>query len=49
MINDKLRDFIASAPEEVGMFVGLKTVPPVAPFPTEHWSKRACARAVLRK
>src|SRR5262249_18385374 len=37
------RDFIGKAPEELGLFVGLKTVPPVDPFPKEHWSKRACA------
>src|SRR5262245_20213876 len=37
------RDFIATAPEELGIFVGLKTVPPVDPFPKEHWGKRACA------
>ena len=37
------RDFIPTAPEELGMFVGLKTVPPVDPFPKEHWGKRACA------
>jgi FAD/FMN-containing dehydrogenase len=37
------RDFIGKAPEELGMFVGLKTVPPTDPFPKEHWSKRACA------
>jgi FAD/FMN-containing dehydrogenase len=37
------RDFIPTAPEELGIFVGLKTVPPVDPFPKEHWGKRACA------
>jgi len=37
------RDFIARAPEELGLFVGLKTVPPTDPFPREHWNKRACA------
>ncbi len=37
------RDFIGKAPEELGLFVGLKSVPPVDPFPKEHWSKRACA------
>ena len=37
------RDFIPNAPEELGLFVGLKTVPPTDPFPKEHWSKRACA------
>jgi hypothetical protein len=37
------RDFIGTAPEELGLFVGLKTVPPTDPFPKEHWNKRACA------
>jgi hypothetical protein len=37
------RDFISDAPEELGLFVGLKTVPPTDPFPKEHWNKRACA------
>jgi hypothetical protein len=39
----RYRDFIGKAPEELGLFVGLKTVPPVDPFPKEHWNKRACA------
>jgi hypothetical protein len=37
------RDFLPDAPEDLGMFVGLKTVPPMDPFPREHWGKRACA------
>ena len=37
------RDFLASAPEELGTFVGLKTVPSMDPFPREAWGKRACA------
>lgn len=37
------RDFLPRAPEEVGIFVGLKTVPSMDPFPKEHWGKRACA------
>ncbi len=37
------RDFIGKAPETLGLFVGLKTVPPTAPFPEEHWGKKACA------
>ena len=37
------RDFLPTAPEELGIFVGLKTVPPVDPFPKPHWGKRACA------
>ena len=30
-------------PRISGTFVGLKTVPPMDPFPKEHWNKRACA------
>ena len=37
------RDFLPEAPEELGSFVGLKTVPSMDPFPQEHWGKRACA------
>jgi FAD/FMN-containing dehydrogenase len=37
------RDFIATAPEELGIFVGLKTVPSGDPFPREHWGQKACA------
>lgn len=37
------REFIRTAPEELGIFVGLKTVPPMDPFPQEGWGKRACA------
>jgi FAD/FMN-containing dehydrogenase len=37
------RDFLPGAPDALGIFVGLKTVPPVDPFPHEHWGKRACA------
>ena len=37
------RDFIATAPEDLGIFVGLKTVPPMDPFPKEAQGKRACA------
>ncbi|MQA90262.1 MAG: FAD-binding protein [Gemmatimonas sp.] len=37
------RDFLPGAPAELGIFVGLKTVPSVEPFPSEHWGKRACA------
>src|SRR5437868_4801348 len=37
------RDFLPQAPEELGTFVGLKTVPSLDPFPREHWGKRACA------
>ena len=37
------RDFLPTAPEELGAFVGLKTVPSMDPFPKEYWGKRACA------
>jgi FAD/FMN-containing dehydrogenase len=37
------RDFLPDAPEALGVFVGLKTVPPMDPFPTEYQGKRACA------
>jgi FAD/FMN-containing dehydrogenase len=37
------RDFCATAPEQLGCFLGLKTVPSTDPFPREHWGKRICA------
>jgi FAD/FMN-containing dehydrogenase len=37
------RDFLPGAPEELGAFVGLKTVPSKEPFPRDYWGKRACA------
>jgi FAD/FMN-containing dehydrogenase len=37
------RDYLPEAPEELGIFVGLKTVPSMDPFPKEGWGKRACA------
>jgi FAD/FMN-containing dehydrogenase len=37
------RDLIAKAPVELGLFVGLKTVPSTAPFPQEHWGKKIVA------
>ncbi len=42
-VMQKYREFLLSAPEELGAFVGLKTVLPVDPFPEEHQGKRACA------
>src|SRR6266516_1001490 len=42
-IMQRYRDFLSSAPEELGSFVGLKTVPSTDPFPRETWGKRACA------
>jgi FAD/FMN-containing dehydrogenase len=37
------RDFLPGAPEELGSFVGLKTVPSMDPFPRDYWGRRACA------
>ncbi len=37
------REFLPTAPEELGAFVGLKTVPSVDPFPRDYWGRRACA------
>ncbi|MFP4537207.1 MAG: FAD-binding oxidoreductase [Dichotomicrobium sp.] len=37
------RDFISEAPEELGIFVGLKSVPSTDPFPRGHWGAGACA------
>jgi FAD/FMN-containing dehydrogenase len=37
------RDFLPTATEDLGIFVGLKTVPSMDPFPKEGWGKRACA------
>jgi hypothetical protein len=37
------RDFLPDAPEELGAFIGLKTVPSWDPFPKDYWGKRACA------
>jgi FAD/FMN-containing dehydrogenase len=37
------RAFLPTAPEELGAFLGLKTVPSMDPFPREAWGKRACA------
>jgi hypothetical protein len=37
------REFLPTMPEDLGTFVGLKTVPSCDPFPKEFWGKRACA------
>jgi hypothetical protein len=37
------RDFLPSAPEELGIFVGLKRVLSTDPFPRDHWGADACA------
>lgn len=36
------RDMLPKLPEELGVFLGLKTVPSTAPFPEAHWGKRIC-------
>ena len=41
-VMQKYREFLPTAPEELGVFVGLKTVLPVDPFPAEHRGKHAC-------
>ncbi len=42
-VMQRYRDFLPDAPEELGSFIGLKTVPSTDPFPSEHWGKRICA------
>ena len=42
-VMQQYRAFIPDAPEELGAFVGLKTVPSCDPFPGEHWGKKICA------
>jgi FAD/FMN-containing dehydrogenase len=41
-IMQRYREFLPGASEELGIFLGLKTVPSTAPFPQEHWGKRIC-------
>ena len=41
-IMQRYRDFLPRAPEDLGAFLGLKTVLSSAPFPNEHWGKRIC-------
>jgi len=38
----RYREFLPQAPEELGAFVGLKTVLSSPPFPQELWGKRMC-------
>ena len=42
-IMQRYREFLPDAPEELGSFLGLKTVPSTEPFPRETWGKRICA------
>jgi len=37
------RAFLPTAPEKLGPFLGLKTVPSCAPFPEEIWGEKICA------
>jgi FAD/FMN-containing dehydrogenase len=41
-IMQRYRDFLPGAPEELGVFLGLKTILSSAPFPQEFWGKRFC-------
>jgi FAD binding domain/Berberine and berberine like len=41
-IMQRYRDFLPGAPEELGIFLGLKTILSSAPFPEELWGKRMC-------
>jgi hypothetical protein len=42
-IMQRYREFLPSAAEALGSFLGLKTVPSTDPFPREMWGKRICA------
>jgi FAD/FMN-containing dehydrogenase len=42
MIMRAYREFLPKAPEELGVFVGLKMLPATAPFPKEFWGARIC-------
>ncbi|MDN3525386.1 FAD-binding oxidoreductase [Halomonas sabkhae] len=37
------RDFLPEAPRQLGMFLGLKRVPSMAPFPEALWDRLVCA------
>jgi FAD binding domain/Berberine and berberine like len=41
-IMQRYREFLPKAPEELGIFLGLKTILSSAPFPEELWGKRIC-------
>jgi FAD/FMN-containing dehydrogenase len=42
-VMQRYREFLPAAPQELGSFLGLKTVPSTEPFPQETWGKRICA------
>jgi hypothetical protein len=41
-IMQRYREFLPRAPQELGVFLGLKTILSNAPFPQELWGKRFC-------
>src|SRR5271166_1085835 len=41
-VMQRYREVLPQTPEELGAFVGLKTVPSSAPFPQDLWGKRIC-------
>jgi hypothetical protein len=41
-IMQRYREFLPGAPEELGVFLGLKTILSNPPFPRELWGKRCC-------
>jgi FAD/FMN-containing dehydrogenase len=42
-VMQRFLQFLADAPEDLGTFVGLKSVPSMDPFPRDYWGRRACA------
>jgi FAD/FMN-containing dehydrogenase len=40
------RDFVAKAPDDFYIFLGLQSVPGGDPFPKEHWNKKMCVLLV---
>lgn len=41
-IMQRYREFLPKAPEDLGIFLGLKKILSSAPFPQEYWGKRIC-------
>jgi FAD/FMN-containing dehydrogenase len=37
------RDLLPALPEELSGWIGLITIPPASPFPTELWGRKSCA------
>ncbi|MER9753995.1 hypothetical protein NKJ46_11155 [Mesorhizobium sp. M0166] len=46
-IMQRYREFLPDAPEELGIFLGLKTILSSAPFPEEFWGKADVSPDVL--